>query len=90
MFSDSPKTQNIASENPNANMHKNRHFCNYATQIIPGGNFNHQCIYYLPVPNLNLKEGSSLLKEMLLLSAVGMFSKLSSDNCCPAQPQPRS
>ena len=72
-----------------AKMHKNRQFCKYATESIPGRSLNHQCLYYRPVPNLNPKE-SSLLKEMLTLPAVGMFSKLSSDNCCPAQTQTRS
>ena len=72
-----------------AKMHKNRQFCKYATQSIPGRSFNLLCLYYLPVPNLNPKE-SSLLKEISLLPAVGMFSKLSCDNCCLAQPQTRS
>ena len=72
-----------------AKMHKNRQFCKYTTQSIPGRSFNLLCLYYLPVPNLNPKE-SSLLKEISLLPAVGMFSKLSCDNCCLAQPQTRS
>ena len=72
-----------------AKMHKNRQFCKYATQSIPGPSFNLLCLYYLPVPILNPKE-SSLLKEISLLPAVGMFSKLSCDNCCLAQPQTRS
>ena len=39
-----------------AKMHKNRQFCKYATESIPGRSLNHQCLYYRPVPNLTLKK----------------------------------